>query len=249
MDLFFIKKLLGILLMPINIVLVLLFIAILLFKYHQKLSRGFLILGFMVLFIASTPYISDNFIKPIESQYKTFNKQDVALDYIVILGCGHRTNNELPALSQLQICSLQRLVEGFRIFQLHPEATIITSGYGGGDVESNAEKVKLSAMSLGIPEANIITQPSPKDTEEEAILIAPLLINKKFALVTNANHMPRAVKYFIAQNTSPIPAPTGYFYKASNYNVLDNLPKATALNQTSVAWYEKLGQFVQWLKR
>ncbi len=249
MDLFFIKKLLGILLMPINIVLILLFIAIVLFKYHQKLSRGFLILGFMVLLITSTPFISDNFIKPIESQYRTFNKQDATLDYIVILGCGHTTNNKLPALTQLQTCSLQRLIEAFRIFQLHPEATIITSGYGGGDVESNAVKVKDAAISLGIPEAKIITQSSPKDTEEEAILIAPLLINKKFALVTNANHMPRAAQYFINQNTAPIPAPTGYFYKGSNDNFLEELPRSTALNQTSVAWYEKLGQFVQWLKR
>lgn len=248
MDLFFFKKLLGILLMPINIVLILLFIAILLFKYHQKISRGVLIVGFMVLLISSTPFISDSFIKPIESQFPPFNKKDEALDYIVILGCGHKTNKELPALSQLQICSLQRLIEGFRIFQLHPEATIITSGYGGGDVESNADKVKHAAMSLGIPKAKIITQPSPKDTEEEAILMAPLLINKKFALVTNANHMPRAVKYFIAQNTLPIPAPTGYFYKAKSNDFLANLPKVSALNQTSVAWYERLGQFVQWLK-
>ena len=60
-----------------------------------------------------------------------------------------------------------------RIYHLHPEARIITSGYGGVNPVSNAETVKQSLILLGIPAQKIITENFPKDTEEEAQLIAP----------------------------------------------------------------------------
>jgi uncharacterized SAM-binding protein YcdF (DUF218 family) len=223
-------------------------ISILLKKRNHRVSQCALIFSFLILLFSSTPYISGQFIKPIESSFQTFNKQENHLDYIVVLGCGHTTNESIPALTQLQSCSLQRLTEALRIFQLHPEATIITSGYAGSDIETNAIKVKQAAISLGVPQEKIITYTQPKDTEEEAKLISPLLLNKSFALVTNASHMPRAIKYFSNKNTQPTAAPTGFRYKADGVGVLENLPVVSSLKRTSIAWYETLGQFVQWLK-
>jgi len=254
--LFFIKKLLGSLLMPLSIVLILLLISIVCALIHhkkkspitQQLSLGSLVAGFVILFLSSTPFFSNQLAKPFEYQYQTFTKQEEPLSYIVILGCGHTTNDALPVISQLQICSLQRLIEGFRIYELHPEATIITSGYGASDIETNAVKVKRAAISLGIPANNIITYPTPKDTQEEAELIAPLLKGKAFALVTNASHMPRASQYFIQQRVNPIPAPTGFLMKGESTSLLGNMPKASTLRQTTIVWHEVLGRFVQWLK-
>jgi len=252
MDLFFIKKLLGILLMPINIIIILLFAAIILSASHQKLpqklSKGLLISGFALLLISSLPSVSNYFIKPLETQYKVFKQQPKPLDYIVVLGCGHVSNDTLPVIAQLYTCSLQRLLEAFRLFQLHPEAIIITSGYGGSDKEPNAIKMKKAAIALGIPHEKIRTEPNPKDTAEEALLIAPLLLNKNFALVTNANHMPRAMQYFIQQKTNPIAAPTGFLYQNESNSFLESLPRVSALKQTTTFWYETLGRFVQWLK-
>jgi len=254
--LFFIKKLLGSLLMPVSVVLILLLISIVCaLLYHKKkspitrqLGLGSLVAGFTVLFLSSTPFFSNQLAKPIEYQYPVFTKQEEPLSYIIILGCGHTENEVLPVISQLQICSLQRLVETFRIYQLHPEATIITSGYKANNIESNATKVKHAAISLGIPANKIITYPTPKDTQEEAELIAPLLKNASFALVTNASHMPRASRYFINQGAIPIPAPTGFLMKGESTSLLVNMPKASTLRQTTLIWREMLGQFVQWLK-
>lgn len=242
--------------MPLSIVLILLLLAIIFSILHRKnnteftrkLSQGSLIAGFIILLLSSTPFFSNKLAKPIEYQHQVFSKQNTPLNYIVILGCGHTTNKALPVLAQLQICSLQRLIEGFRIYQLHPEAILITSGYGGGDVEANAIKVKRAAISLGIPEDRIIAKPSAKDTEEESILIAPLLKNKQFALVTNASHMSRATKYFIARGLKPIPAPTGFLMKGESSSFIDNMPRESTLRQTTIVWHEVLGQFVQWLK-
>lgn len=248
MTLFYLKKMIGVLVMPINIVLICLLLSIVLINYRKKLSLGFLIVGFCLLLVTSFPYFSGSFIRPIESQYSPFTKQVEPMSYIVVLGCSHTSYIKLPALSQLKACSLQRLVEAIRIFELHPEATIITSGFEGSDIVANAIKVKQAAISLGVPENKIITKPLSKDTEEEAKTISPLLHNKTFALVTNASHMPRAMQYFKHEHTQPIPAPTGFLFKGHGNGLLENLPNATALQRSSVAWYEVLGQFVQWLK-
>lgn len=248
MTLFFIKKFIGTMIMPLSLVLFLMLISIFLAKSNHKISKYSLISSFFILLISSTPFFSGHFIKPIENNFQAFSKQQNPLDYIVILGCGHTTSESIPALTQLQACSLQRLAEALRVFQLHPEAIIITSGYAGADIEANAIKVQQAAVSLGVPQEKIISYVLPKDTEEEAKLISPLLINKRFALVTNASHMPRAIKYFINKGTNPIAAPTGFRYKADSVGLLENFPAVSSLQRTTIAWYETLGQFVQWLK-
>ena len=144
---------------------------------------------------------------------------------------------------------MERLVEVLRIYHLHPEARIITSGHHKTDV-SHAEKMKQSLILLGVPAQRIITENFPKDTAEEAELISPRVQGANVVLVTNADHMPRSMKYFQAQGIQPIAAPTGFWVKDNkkpkgwNYYV----PKSNKLDQTTVAWYETIGRLVQWFK-
>jgi len=248
MFLFTLKKIIGLLLTPLNVSLILLLLAIILFKYKPKLSRISLISGFVVLFLSSSVWFSKSVIHPYENQYSVFTQQTAPLDYIVVLGCGHVTNKERPILTQLKVCALQRILEAHRIYQMHPEAKIITTGYGGTDEYSSAYKLKEAAISLGIPKSIIITEERAKDTQEEAELIAHLLQNKTFALITNADHIPRAYRYFEQQNLYPIAAPTGYLNRGGEMSYHSFIPKPSALQMTTRAWYESLGSLVQWLK-
>jgi uncharacterized SAM-binding protein YcdF (DUF218 family) len=245
MLLFTLKKFIGVLLTPLNITLILLLLAIILVNYNKKLSKLFLVSGFLVLFVSSTPFFSNPLIKPIEQSHSVFTQQKEPLDYIVVLGCSHVTNPELPVIAQLKVCSLQRLMEAHRIFQLHPEATLITSGYAHLDPVSNAQKVKQAAVSIGIPSEKIIIEERPRDTKEEAMFLSPLLKGKKFALVTNADHMPRAYRYFHQQTLSPIAAPAGFMYKGEPQDFRANLPRSSVLQQTTRALYETLGRIAQ----
>lgn len=196
------------------------------------------------------PVISDNYITKIESSYEVFSRAVEPVDYIIVLGGWHSTNDELPVTSQLSSSSLQRLVEAVRVYNLHPEAKIITSGHHSVDEVSNAQKMKQSLVLLGVPEHRIITENFPKDTEEEAELISPRVLGHNVVLVTNASHMLRAMKYFQAHGVEPIPAPTGFLVKNLNgpkgwgYYI----PNSKSLQKTTTAWYETLGLFVQWLK-
>jgi uncharacterized SAM-binding protein YcdF (DUF218 family) len=251
MDFFLLKKIITVLIMPINVVLLLLFCAVLFHWKKPKLSVRYLITGTAILLIASLPPISNRFMAHIEDSYPPFTKAESSIDYIVVLGCGHSSNNELPVTSQLATCSLQRMVEALRIFNLHPEARIITSGSAGVDNISNAEKVKQALVLLGVPAQKIVTENYPKDTEEEAQLISPRVQGTQVVLITNADHMPRAMDYFISQGVYPIAAPTGYWVKDlhGEKRWAYYIPSGKKLEQSTIAWYETLGQVVQWFKK
>ncbi len=250
MDLFLLKKIITVFIMPINVVILLLIIALFLHKKKPKQSIKTLAAALAILVICSFPPFSDTVMSAIENDYPPYVKSETPVDYIVVLGCYHETNAELPVTSQLANCSLQRMVEALRIYQLHPEARIITSGYAGHNPVSNAETVKQSLILLGVPAQKIISENFPKDTEEEAELISPRVQGTKVVLITNADHMPRSINYFQSQGVYPIAAPTGYWVKNpdGSKNWPHYLPSANKLNQSTIAWYENLGLIVQWFK-
>lgn len=250
MELFLLKKIITVFIMPINIVLLLLLYALFIHSKKPKQSIRSLSLAIIILFCSSFPPFSDMVMTAIEDDYPPYVHSGKSVDYIVVLGCWHDTNDELPVTSQLANCSLQRMVEALRIYQLHPEARIITSGSGGSNPVSNAETVKQSLILLGVAEQKIITENFPKDTAEEAELIAPRVQGTQVVLVTNADHMPRSINYFQEQGVFPIAAPTGYWVKNpdSNKGWAYYAPSSKKLYQSTIAWYENLGLLVQWGK-
>ena len=250
MDLFVLKKIISIFIMPINIVFILLLLAIIYFNKRPKVSSKYLLSAALLLLLSSMPIISNSLMVSIEDNYEAFTRSSEPVDYIIVLGNGHSSNDALPVTSQLQVSALQRLVETFRIYQIHPEARIITSGSAGDDPVSNAKKMKQSLTLLGIPEQKIITENFPKDTEEEALLISPRVQGANVVLITNAEHMPRSMKYFQHQGVYPIAAPTGYWVRGINdeNSWKDFIPNSHNLEQTTVVWYESLGRLVQWFK-
>lgn len=267
MDLFALKKIIGLLLMPMSLISMLLVIAILSFKAKPTLSFKCLLSASLLLFISSLGVVADQLILPLEKDFASYrpthpftditvvssneNHQNNLIDYIIVLGCGHSSNSDLPATAQLYTCSLQRLVEAVRIANIHPEAQIITSGASFDDNVAHALKMQQAAMILGIPEERIFTEVFAKDTEEEAELIAPRVRGTKAILITNANHMHRSMNYFKAENVDVIPAPASFYVKSLTAKKKWSyyfLPQAHNLMITRTACYEYLGLTVQWLK-
>jgi uncharacterized SAM-binding protein YcdF (DUF218 family) len=250
MDPFLIKKIISALIMPLSIVIILLILAVALYHFKKKLSFFCLLSATLLLGLGAFKPFANLLMAPIENQHIAFTRSTKSIDYIIILGCGHTGDHQLPATSQLDICSLQRLIEGIRILRIHPEAQLITSGYAGYDEVSNAEKVKQAAMLLGVPESKIMAESRPRDTAQEAELIAPTVFGKNVVLVTSSDHMPRAIKYFQQQDINPIAAPAGRWMKDidGEKNWPYYLPSPTNLQQTTRAWYESIGRLVQWIK-
>ncbi len=248
-DFFLFKKLIAVAVMPINLAIFFLIIALLKVHTRSNTSLYSILLAITILVVSSLPSVSDTYTHQLEQEYEAFSRSATPVDYIVILGCGHETNDAIPVTSQLKPCSLQRLVEGVRVYNLHPEAQIITSGFSITDPISNAAKVKQAALILGVPEHKLITENYPRDTQEEAELIAPRVRGTNVVLVTDAYHLPRAMTYFEQEGIYPIPAPAGYYVKNINSekNWLYYFPSSKSLQQTSIAWYETMGRVWQWI--
>ncbi|WP_169303160.1 envelope biogenesis factor ElyC [Thalassotalea mangrovi] len=250
MDFFIVKKIIGGLLMPLPVVLIFLLLGIILFNRRPAVAKGMVVCGTIVLIIISFMPIADKLIVIYEQKYPVFNNRHGKIDNIVVLGCGHTSDRRLKPSQEIKVCALQRLTEGIRILQLQPQASIITTGYNPNDKVSNAEKLKLAAIELGLPKDKIQTLPQPRDTADEAKLLAPMLEGKTFVLVTNANHMTRAIEHFTAQGLTPIPAPTGYLVKDPEGTRvwLNIFPSAANISKTERAWHETLGRIWQWLR-
>jgi len=247
---FIVKKLLGNLLMPLSFSLLLLLLGLALLWWSQADSRkqswGKLLvsLGAGILLLASLPFSSARLSSQVERAYPPVFSAPTNLQYVVVLGGGMHIDPFLPPRQQLGPASYYRIMEGIRLMQANPRATLLVSGYGGSEPISNAQLYSLVAQEYHIPASRIRLFESPRDTAEEAALMAPIIKQSNSALVTSASHMRRALPMFQALGANPLPAPVGFSAgKPQNTPYLyERLPSSTDLDQVSNAWRELLGR-------
>lgn len=242
---FLLKRLLGSLLMPLPACLLLGAVGWVLWTRgrRRRLGQTLVAISLTTLFLLSLGPISGALVRRIEGGYPAFPGDSVA--FVVVLGNGHVSDPTLPPSALLSEQALYRLVEGVRIAHAQPWATLVLSGWGDADPSSNAQIYQDVAASVGFPRERTVLEPRPRDTAEEAHLLAPLLSGHAFALVTSSTHMPRAMALFRAQGLDPVPAPTGHLFKESpgGTPLLDDLvPDEDELARSRRAWYELLGR-------
>lgn len=245
--LFEIKKAIGALLMPLPFSLLLILCGVLLFVIgRRKLGTLGGLLGVALILLCSFRPFAESITKPLERASPAYAGQPVA--YVVVLGGSHVSDDFLPVSSLLSTASLYRLVEGIRIYDLNEGSKLVLSGYEGNDREPNAKIMQRVARSLSVPQQDILIEPRPKDTREEAELIANIVDRQPFALVTSASHMKRAMTLFEQQGLTPLAAPTFFTVKnADEHNWRYYLPSPDALAMTHMAWHEYLGRCWAWL--
>ena len=244
---FILKKFIGGLFIPMSIVFILGIIG-LLFLFFKSYNRAklFLVLSFLTLFIFSYNPVSNALISSLEYANKSLLEAPKDIKYIAVLGSGHRSNDNISIISQMDESSLARVSEGVSLYHKINGAKLIFSGYSGNDSVPHAFMQKKLAIALGVKEEDIITFPNPKDTYEEAVAIKELLGNEPFVLVTSAFHMSRALDTFHLVGLSPIPAPTGH--KSSNVDYLKR-PSGYDMQKSESAMWEYMGLLFNKLKQ
>jgi len=241
-SLFLLKKVLSALLMPLPFGFVILLLALIIFwQGYHRLAKGMGIGVLISWFLLSLNPVAQLIATPLEHTFPKYNGQSV--DYVVVLGGYHNSDERFPISSLLSKTSLMRLSEGIRIYRMNQGAKLMLSGYKSHDVISNAEAMSRVAQEYGVQKEDIIIATEPKDTSEEAAHWATYLKDQRFALVTSAMHLPRSVYLFQNQGLKPIPAPTA-FHTGGHHGLQWNdwLPKASALSVSKSAWHEYLGR-------
>jgi len=215
--------------MPLSIGLILALVGIW-YLYKNKIKKAKIFIIISIIWIATISYkpFANMLLEPLETQYSKLTNIPKNVHYILLLG-GDKKN---------------RAWEALRLYQKIPNVKIITSGYSpNGGVPSAIKTAKLLENS-GVKKSDIIMQPKPRYTKEEAIAIKKRLKDKPFILITSAYHMPRAIKIFKQSGLNPIPAPTDF--KIEKINPFYSHPEAKWLARTERAWHEYIG--LLWLK-
>ncbi|MEH4798121.1 envelope biogenesis factor ElyC [Atlantibacter hermannii] len=249
--LFYLKKFIGGMLLPLPFMLLIIGIALALlwFTRWQKTAKALLTAGWLALLLLSLQPVADGLLQPVESRYATWQGEPKA-QYIVVLGGGYTWNPQWAPSSNLINNSLPRVTEGVRLWRANPGSTLIFTGANAStNPVSTAEAGARVAESLGVPREAIVTLDTPKDTEEEAAAVAKTIGDTPFLLVTSASHLPRAMIFFKNQGLSPLPAPANQMAIESALNPWERaIPSPLWLMHSDRAIYETLGRVWQWMK-
>ncbi len=237
---FYSKKFISFFLEPLGLTITLFTIGIYYLFFKEKIQRAkfFLVIAFVTLLLFSYPPFANYLIQNLESRYSKYDYKE-KVEYIHVLGNGHTTDKKQPISSQISNAGVKRVLEGIIIKKQMPNAKIIFTGYEGKTDTSNAVMNAKLAIALGVQQKDLLINPLPKDTKEEALFTKTIVGKKPFVLVTSAAHMPRAMLLFKSLGMHPIAAPTN-FYTEKFYGYLQ-APTAHAFYVSTLAMHEYVG--------
>ena len=245
--LFFVKKVLGYMLMPVPLFWFCLCLAgLCALVGRARLRNGLIVVALAWIGFFSLPSVAHWVARPLEQKYPMYGNQPV--DFVVVHGNAHVSDPLVPITSLLSEVALMRLAEGIRIHRLNPNSKLLLSGYSGGDAISQAEAMaQVAEQVFSVSREDMILKPLAKDTEEEAEAWVEVTAGRPLAVVTSAVHMPRTLFLYHHLGSQPIAAPTQY--DTRSYPVegfFNKLPSGSALRRVERAWHEYVG--LLWLK-
>jgi uncharacterized SAM-binding protein YcdF (DUF218 family) len=199
-----------------NGLVALLVLSFILYRYKKiKWAKILVWVSVLLFLLCSTSYLPEYLASKLERKYAPFKIEDNRFDtgkvLIHVLGSGYSLDERLPATAQLGLTALGRLAEGIRIHRGIKNSEIICSGNSMFATETQARVTKKAAVILGVAADELETLNTPGTTDEEAAALQERF-NKSSQLivVTDAIHMPRAIKLFTAAGFKPVAAPTNY---------------------------------------
>ena len=257
---FVVKKIVALFFYPVSLCLGILILGLwcLWVTRRQRLGKGLVTLGTLLLLLLSLPFISSGLLTPLERRYPPLLHPETVSwgqtgstspKWIVVLGGGHVSDPRLPANSQISAAALGRVVEGVRLYKAIPGSKLLLSGGGVFDPVPEAEVMARIAGLLGARPQDIRLETDSRDTADEAEIIANIIGKGKCILVTSAAHMPRSMALFRKRGMQPIPAPTDFRVREAQGPAPGRFfPRTSALGEVETATHEYLGLVWAWLR-
>ncbi len=208
---------------------------------HSKTRRVCLILGVGSLYLSSIPATSDWLRSRLETS-PTVSLEHIAAEAIVVLGADRRHDAPEYGGDTIGGLGLERLRYAASLHKKTRLPILASGGAVEGEERSEAELMRGILKEFGV-EVDW-TEAESHNTYENALFSSRLLKGLgigEILLVTHAWHMPRAREAFEQAGLRVIPAPTGAMGRNRPMDVLDWLPKASALQMSYLATHEMLG--------
>jgi uncharacterized SAM-binding protein YcdF (DUF218 family) len=155
-------------------------------------------------------------------------------------------------VDEMGMFSSLNAMETARVYRILGSPAVIVTGGVVTDGEQRFSESELMAdglVRLGVPRERIVLESRSRNTREQAANSAGVLkrrATKRFVLVTDSDHMPRALASFRAQGLEPVPsvAPLKYTTPPGLLNRLR--PALGAYRLSDHACYEHFARFYYW---
>ena len=258
----FSSKLLPVFVYPLGLSCLLLLFTLVLVWRRPRLAALASGLSLVLLWTMSSGPVADALLRSLEWQNIPEGPLPTA-DAIVVLGGAVRSAEHPRPWVEVAEAG-DRPLYGARLFLEKKAPVLILSGgripwYGGyGSTPESTDMAEI-AIAMGVPKAAILEDKSSLNTRENAVNVKQILDREgleSVLLVTSAAHMPRSLRIFKKLGIRAIPAPTDFLTTqeppTQDTNVqrliLESLPEADHLAESTRVLKEYLGTFIYWLK-
>lgn len=246
---FIASKLLAFLSKPIIWVLILL-ICSLIFKAKRK---KILIYSIIIFWFFSNGFLADEAARHWEIDQKGVLNLNSQYEVGIILGGFSGYDNQIKMLDFN--AQSDRVIFAEQLYHQGKIKKIFISGGNGmliNDSYLEAEEIKRHLIKNKIPEKDILTETSSRNTYENAYNSAIILKEKgidSILLITSAIHMRRSLFCFDKVNLKPTPFSTDFTFKTRNLNAEHILiPSVEGLTKWQNIIHELIGYIIYRIK-
>ena len=252
----YLSKVLPLFVMPLGVTLILLLVALLLIrKRKRRYAGGVVLAAFAYLWVMSTPIVGENLYRRIEANYPPIPLSEVPqAGCIVVLG-GLVEDAEPPRVDVDFSDAVDRIFKTAELYGAGKAPYVVVTGGQkpwSTSRRSEAELIRDQLAAWGVPEEVILLEGSSRNTRENALYTKNLLDSihcSDVLLVTSSAHMPRSMAAFRAVGVTALPVSTDLrAAKTESITLISFLPDARALEMSSDALRELVGQWVYEMK-
>ncbi len=249
MVVFFLSKLLPLLILPLGLSLLLLFSRIF-FRWRWAVPSAFSLLWFFSLGV-----VSNGLTRLIESPWERQSALKAPqADAIVVLSGGRIFKRGKSQETEWN--DPDRFFAGVKLFKAKKAPRLLFTGESRGGGSTSGELYIKEAIELGIPSRAMSTTSMVRNTADEAKKIRVMLDRQtshlrqhQILLVTSASHMKRAKHVFESNGLKVFPFPADFNAKPGSFldgfkwsNPYHWMPSATNLHHSSKALREVLAR-------
>lgn len=215
-------------------------------------------IGIMVLWLASTPVVSDAIMRGAEAWAERIDPASMPESQaIVVLSEGRiQPPGETNAS---EWTDSDRFYGGISLYKAHKAPLLIfTGGWSPRRPTGKTEGEVLMefAAELGVARENVVTTGKVSNTYDEARSVAALMARTghpgappRILLVTSAYHMRRAQFLFERAGVHTIPFPVDFKVpQGEEFSLFRLLPAAASLKRTEAALREQYGFLFYWFR-
>lgn len=211
-------------------------------RKHPRSGTALLVFALGALWLLSTPLVARSLMSLLETTPVDLASTPPAQAIVVLGGGKYAAPPEYGGTDTVGASTLVRLRYAAYLHRATGKPLLVSGGSPEGSAVSEAQAMK-SALENEFKAPVTWTENTSNNTFENArasfVTLKAHGVTRIY-LVTDAWHMPRSQRAFAAAGFSVVPAPTA-FATSHGFTLLDCLPHAGSLRQSSLFFHEIIG--------